>query len=133
MKSKLLYSLIFFLAFAPLFGADEDVPQNAPENVAQEVAEIVDDAPDIAAVDNLGVQGFVSEGEFGREHDEQIDPKVLRDFVEGRGLIACRQKCGQLTIAGDVRARWTASGEKLKGIKQRGAGTNTAIHRFRGE
>ena len=64
----------------------------------------------IAAVDNLGpsAAGFLSDGNFGPEDEDDVDPRVLRDFVESRGLIQCRQKEGTLTIAGDVRARWVA-------------------------
>ncbi|MBS0623597.1 MAG: hypothetical protein JSS62_03145 [Verrucomicrobia bacterium] len=88
-----------------------------------------------AAVDNLGpgAAGFTAEGDIGPDADTMLDPRVLRDFIESRGLIKCRQKEGNLIIAGDVRARWTTQGESLNGIKQRGTGTNTALNTFRSE
>ena len=89
----------------------------------------------LAAVDNLGpaAEGYISEGDFGPENQTFNDNRVLRDFIESRGLIECRKKCGQLTIAGDARARWLASGEKVHGDKARGMGTTTAINRFKNE
>ena len=98
-------------------------------------ADLFEEESLIAAVDNLGpsAAGFLSEGNFGPEDSDEVDPRVLRDFVESRGLIQCRQKEGTLTIAGDVRARWIAAGERLNGASQRGRGTKTAINRFKSE
>lgn len=133
---------LFFAAFILLsssfsiFAADETIDDVTIDDITFEDVESTTTAPNlIAAVDNLGptANGFSSEGEFGPGDDELIDPRILRDFIENRGLIATRQKCGQLTLAGDVRARWTATGEELKGIKQRGSGTDTAINLFRSE
>ncbi|MCP5468907.1 MAG: hypothetical protein H7A36_00170 [Chlamydiales bacterium] len=83
------------------------------------------DLPDdglIAAADNLGpdAAGFLPEGDFGPDGDEYIDLRVMRDFIESRGLIQCRQKSGQLVIAADARATWDVKGEKANGINQRG-------------
>lgn len=96
-----------------------------------------------AAVDNLGptASGFLSEGNFGPQDDDDfIDPHVLRDFIESKGLIECRKKTGLLTVAGDVRARWITSGEAAESlihpgelIKQRGQGTKTAENVYKSE
>ncbi len=76
----------------------------------------------IAAADNLGpnATAFASETDFGPDGEENIDVRVLRDFIESRGLISCRQKSGQLVIAADVRAIWDVKGEMANGINQRG-------------
>ncbi len=119
---KKIYILVLFFAFAtPLFAAEDDLE--------------IDDEALIAAVDNLGpsASGFLSEGDFGPDDDEFVDPHVLRDFIESKGLIECRKKSGLLTIAGDVRARWITAGEKVNGEKQRGQGTNTAINTYKSE
>lgn len=112
--------VVLVLATASVFAAEQDNEM---------------DGDLIAAVDNLGpaASGFVSDGDFGPEGDNFIDPRVLRDFIESRGLIKCRQKEGSLTIAGDVRARWSTVGEKLNGIKQRGTSTPTAVDKFKSE
>lgn len=122
---KILF-LILCLGFISSLFADEDEPT---------LAELFDDESLIAAVDNLGptASGFLSEGDFGPDDDEFVDPHVLRDFIESKGLIECRKKNGLLTIAGDVRARWIAAGEQVNGKKQRGQGTNTAIDRYKSE
>lgn len=127
MKKLLFFSL---LMAAALFGAETTAEIPEEKGKEQPKQEKV-----IAAVDNLGpsAEGFSSVGEFGPEDEDLVDPRVLRDFIESRGLIECRQKCGTLTIAGDARARWLAAGERVNGIKQRGAGTNTAINRFKSE
>ena len=107
----------------------------ALEEDEKNFADLFEDENLIAAVDNLGpsAAGFLSEGNFGPEDSDEVDPRVLRDFIESRGLIQCRQKEGTLTIAGDVRARWVAVGEKLNGASQRGRGTRTAVNRFKSE
>jgi hypothetical protein len=99
------------------------------------LADILDEEPLVAAIDNLGptASGFLSEGDFGPDDEEFIDPHVLRDFIESKGLIECRKKTGLLTIAGDVRFRWIATGEQVNGEKQRGQGTQTAKDRYRSE
>ncbi|MFZ0566157.1 MAG: hypothetical protein WAM28_08245 [Chlamydiales bacterium] len=115
MKSRLL--LLLLLISAPFLPAAED------------------DEDYIAAVDNLGptAAGFLSEGNFGPEAQNFVDPRVLRDFIESRGLIECRQKEGRLTIASDVRARWTAANEFVDGKRVRGTGTDTAINLYKSE
>ncbi|MCH9608469.1 MAG: hypothetical protein S4CHLAM45_10450 [Chlamydiales bacterium] len=125
---KFIFALLL-AAMTSGFAAEEEDLIDPP------AVEEIDDRDLIAAADNLGpsAQGFASDGDFGPEGDEFIDPRVLRDFIESRGLIRCRQKEGSLIIAGDVRARWNTIGEKLDGIKQRGTGTNTAINRFKSE
>ncbi len=70
------------------------------------------DAPTPVDPDPLA-EDMTARGGFGPEDDEFVDPKVLRDFIESRGLINCRQKCGTLTIAGDVRARWILATERF--------------------
>lgn len=121
--------MLFSLAFAAEEGEETSL------NEEDEIAVVIDEDNLIAAVDNLGPNagGFLSEGEFGPQDTERVDPKVLRDFIESRGLIACRQKEGCLTIAADVRARWIATGERVNGEKKRGQGTNTAINLFKSE
>ena len=104
-------------------------------NETEELAEVIDEEQLIAAVDNLGptADGFQSAGQFGPDDEDVVDPRVLRDFVESKGLISCRQKEGLLTIAGDVRFRWIIAGERLGGIAQRGVQTNVALNRFKSE
>lgn len=133
MKTRLLFLSILLLAAAAIFAAEEE---DASELVFNE-EEL------IAAVDNLGptASGFVSVGDFGPQDEDTVDPRVLRDFIESRGLIECRNKEGKLTIAGDVRARWMCTAEKVdtetdKGTLKgsvRGAGTNTAHNIFKSE
>ncbi|MCH9627757.1 MAG: hypothetical protein S4CHLAM2_14000 [Chlamydiales bacterium] len=91
--------------------------------------------PLFAAPDNLGptASGFLSEGDFGPEDNDFVDPNVLRDFIESKGLIECRKKSGLLTIAGDVRARWISAGEQVNGFKKRGQGTPVGINRYKSE
>lgn len=82
---------------------------------------------------NAATPGFAAETDFGPHDEDFIDPKVLRDFIESRTLIQCRQKEGQLTIAGDVRARWIAAAEKLNGVKKRGFNADTPLNTFKSE
>lgn len=129
-KIALLFSVLTLSLTAFAAEGDEELASNPT------LADLVlDDENLIAAVDNLGPNagGFTSEGDFGPDDEDSVDPKVLRDFIESKGLIECRQKSGRLTIAGDVRARWIATGEKVNGEKQRGTHTNTAINLFRSE
>lgn len=135
MKKKVILSTLLVLFFSGIAHAadEEEGDVDAEELVALE--NTLDDEGLIAAVDNLGptASGFQSEGQFGPEDEDVVDPRVLRDFVESKGLIQCRQKEGNLTIAGDVRARWIVTGEKLGGVKQRGTGTEVALNRFKSE
>jgi hypothetical protein len=126
MNARVLLLLFLALSLLPLDAAEEE---------AETLAELLGDEEVVAAVDNLGpnAAGFLSAGDFGPEDDAFIEPRVLRDYIESRGLIQCRQKEGTLTIAGDVRARWIGVGEKRDGERQRGQGTKTAIHRFKSE
>lgn len=147
MKTKFFFLVCLLFSSAFIYAAEETSAALLPaaedeerliaalEEEEKSLADAFEEEDLIAAVDNLGpnAAGFLSEGDFGPEDDEYIDPRVLRDFVESRGLIQCRQKEGTLTIAGDVRARWIAVGEKVNGIKQRGQGTNVAINRFKSE
>ncbi len=112
-----------------------DMQELILEDLSNEIAALDGEEDLLAAVDNLGpaAAGFASDGDFGPDGDNFLDPRVLRDFIESRGLIRCRQKEGALTIAGDVRARWVSVGEQANGIKQRGTGTNTAINRYKSE
>lgn len=122
---KNLFLILLLGFFIPVFAAEEEEKEDL----------VIDEEALIAAVDNLGpsASGFLSEGDFGPDDDEFIDPHVLRDFIESKGLIECRKKTGLLTIAGDVRARWIAEGEQVNGVKQRGQGTNTAINTYKSE
>lgn len=86
-----------------------------------------------AATDNHLGPGGSEVKEFGPEDQNFIDPKVLRDFIESRGLIECRQKEGTLTIAADARARWICTGEEVNHVPVRGYRTNTAINIFKSE
>jgi hypothetical protein len=89
----------------------------------------------IAAANNVEppAPGHTAIRQFGPDDPQFVDPKVLRDFVESRGLIACRQKEGTLTLAADVRARWIATGEKVNGKSVRGAHANVAVNVFKSE
>ena len=92
----------------------------------------------IAAADNLGPEaaGFLPDTDFGPDGDAYVDLRVLRDFIESRGLISCRQKSGQLVIAADVRAMWDVKGEMANGVNQRGLNAPTsakAQNTFRSE
>ena len=137
-------SLLSFLAVATLKGAEKDpIKPPVPPTALSDAASL------IAANNNLGpsATNFQEISEIGPREEDRVDPRVLRDFIESRGLIACRQKCGSLTIAGDARAKWTAAGEKGRlvtidkgvlqpyqdNIKMRGTGSDTALNRFRSE
>lgn len=134
----LLFTLFGFLH--PLIAADEDEEFALAELIAAELSEDadeqeLDEEALIAAVDNLGptASGFLGEGDFGPEDEDYIDPHVLRDFIESKGLIECRKKSGLLTLAGDVRARWLRAGEVYGGKKKRGQGTKTANDLYKSE
>jgi hypothetical protein len=129
MKKMILLLALFTLTVSGRGAEEAEEVNTPPSEEANEEEDL------LAAVDNLGptAGGFLSGGEFGPNNEDFVDPRVLRDFVESRGLIQCRQKVGNLTLAGDVRARWIAAGEKVNGIKQRGTGTKVAINRFKSE
>jgi len=121
--------LAICLLLTPLiFTADEEIPEEGL----------------IAAVDNLGptAAGYLSEGDFGPDDEQFIDRHVLRDFVESKGLIECRQKSGLLTIAGDARARWVRASERaydpenniVKDVRGfNGTAKGVALNRFKSE
>ncbi len=122
MRKKIFALLSFVTLLSSLaFGAEKKEEKDEEEH--------------IAAIDNLGPTsgGFSSVGEFGPEDQDFVDPKMLRDFIESRSLIECRQKEGALTIAADVRARWICTGEEVNGKRERGDDTNTAINIFKSE
>jgi hypothetical protein len=138
MKSMFFFFVCILFSSAILYAVDKE--KDPPLVVSDEEEHLIatleeEEKRMIAAVDNLGpsAAGFLSDGNFGPEEDDEVDPRVLRDFVESRGLVQCRQKEGTLTIAGDIRARWVAVGEKLNGVKQRGSGTEVGINRFKSE
>lgn len=144
MKKIIRFLAVIGLCMTTAWAAENDainetevVEENeiAAEDAPTAPLELIDEEKIIAAVDNLGptASGFQSDNDTGPDDEDKVDPKVLRDFIESKGLISCRQKEGLLTIAGDVRARWIASGETLNGIKQRGQGTKVAINRFKSE
>jgi len=89
----------------------------------------------IAAAANIGpnAAGSGAEGGAGPQDEDFVDPRVLRDFIESKGLINCRQKEGTLTIAGDVRARWMDTYEEVNGVRQRGDGTFFEMNTFKSE
>jgi len=139
MKKKILLVACLLLSTAVLKAADENPEDALNENeLAQDENTpplLEDDDGVLAAADHTGPTGagFENVGERGPNDEDFVDPRVLRDFIESRGLIQCRQKEGSLTIAGDVRARWIANGEMLNGEKQRGRGTEIEINRFKSE
>ncbi len=126
MLKKVLY---FFLFFGILF------PLHAEEEVESDLLSLIEEEEFIAAAENLGpsAAGFLDDEDFGPNDPGFIDPHVLRDFIESKGLIECRKKSGLLTIAGDVRARWVTVGERVDGVKKRGSGTDIAADRFKSE
>lgn len=105
------------------------------KDLADEGEELLKKTKEIAAVDNLGptAAGFVAEKNFGPDDDDVFDQRVLRDFIESRGLIQCRQKEGLLTIAGDIRARWVTAGENVNGHKVRGTGALVGLNQYKSE
>jgi hypothetical protein len=148
LSALLFFPLVVFAADEVKIAPDETISLVAPLVPSEELSLIAANTPPppvkesslIAAVDNLGpgASGFQGVGEFGPEDEDLVDPRILRDFIESRGLIECRKKCGRLTIAGDVRARWLAAGEQAEDgagrlIKKRGGGTKTALNRFKSE
>jgi hypothetical protein len=82
---------------------------------------------------SLIAQGERVPSAAGPASEDLVDPRVLRDFIESRGLIACRQKCGKLTLAGDVRARFTTIGESVEGVNQRGLIAEDPSNKFKSE
>ena len=130
MKKKILFLAVVFFGFSAIGNGAED-----EENAELAVTEEVNKDLLAAATERSGptAGGFTADGQAGPDKEDFVDPRVLRDFVESKGLISCRQKEGLLTIAGDVRARWIAVGETLNGIKQRGQGANVEINRFKSE
>lgn len=140
-------TILLLFSFASYADENEEVAQNA-EN--QPLVETLPAKTVIAATQNQPLAttipsetviaataepapGFTTSTNVGPENEDLVDPRILRDFIESRGLIACRQKCGQLTIAGDARARYIATGEKVDGYKQRGFGTTKPINLFKSE
>lgn len=109
MKNRYLFLFFSFAALTgPLYGADGKL---GPDGEG-------------LTIERVGVPS---------SNDDRVDPRVLRDFIESRGLIECRKKCGRLIIAGDVRAKWEATGEEVNGKKKRGFETDTQINQFRSE
>lgn len=128
---KQALTLVFtFCTFATALSAAEDEPTVSENNNLK-----FEDEQLIAAVDNIspGGGGFVDRDAGPKDQGDEESKRVLRDFIESKGLIECRQKEGLLTIAGDVRARWLATGEEVNGVKKRGTGTDYAVNFFRSE
>jgi hypothetical protein len=126
-----------FLFLGSLVAAENGEETTSLQIIDEKVAEIeeklialeIQDDKLIAATE----PGFTPTTAFGPEPDDFVDPKILRDFIESRGLIECRQKSGTLIIAGDVRARWIANAEEVNGISVRGAGTEQPLNVFKSE
>lgn len=118
---KKLFVIASLLLSAFVFGADEDA---SSLNVSEENL--------IAAVE-VPEPTFVSIEALGPGDENYIDQHILRDFIESRGLIACRQKSGLLTIAGDARARWSSTIENVNHQAKRGVGTGTPVNIFKSE
>lgn len=117
-----LFLLLLTSSF--LFAADEPIEgENLSEN--EIVQNLLPPPEEIAAVDTIV--------DHGPEAEDEVDPRILRDFIESRGLIACRQKCGSLTIAGDVRAKWNETAEIRDGVRVRGRGTRIPIAKYKTE
>jgi len=136
MKKIAVFAFLYF--FIPFFAFCADEGEELAEELSPEIVQALE-APSqlpentlIAAVDPVPAD-FTPERNFGPPDDNFVDPRVLRDFVESRGLIECRQKCGKLIIAGDVRAKWTATGERVDGIKKRGFLENKPINKYKSE
>ncbi len=113
-------AFVFILASQFLFAADEKIPPLPPEN-GREIAAGPSPPAGFAPEVNAGVP------------EEIIDPRVLRDFIESRGLINCRQKEGTLSLYGDVRARWIATNEFNDKGSIRGFNRNDGINVFKSE
>lgn len=128
-----VFCILCLFAVLPLWGDEE--PEEVPISQVEEAPQIDEGENLVAAADNLGpnASGYLDEGDLGPDGDNFLDPRVLRDFIESRGLIKCRQKEGNLIIAGDVRARWITQGERVNGNKARGTGTGTAINTYLSE
>lgn len=71
--------------------------------------------------------------DIGPDDEDFVDEHVLRDFIESKGLIECRQKSGLLTIAGDARAKWTGTAERVDGERRRGGKGNQSVNVFKSE
>jgi len=116
--------LVVMMALSSLLYAAEEISLlDSPEKDL--IAAIDDDLilnADVFTVDDLGP---------GDEN--YIDQHVLRDFIESKGLIECRQKSGLLTIAGDARARWSTTAERVDGIVKRGFKTKNPVNVFKSE
>ncbi|MCB1180483.1 MAG: hypothetical protein KDK55_00480 [Chlamydiia bacterium] len=122
---------VLLLSSFPLFCEEEDESGDKVPSVAQ----VVKDNELIAASSNLGPSavGFPPDVDFGPQDEDLIDPRVLRDFIESRGLIRARKCDGCLTIAGDVRVRWLAQAETVNGTRVRGSGSDVARNTYRSE
>lgn len=115
---KALHSLLFISALcgvARVWAADatNELAASAKQTSPADVAAAINATPD--------------------RDEDFIDTRILRDFIESRNLIQCRQKCGSLTIAGDVRAKWATASEVVRGEAKRGVNTETAINAFKSE
>lgn len=142
MKKNLYFLFFLFcIVLTSLFAAEEN-------NIEEEELELIAAASPQSNSSNTSshtssshtsssagpsASNFTQEKAIGPNSDNFIDPKILRDFVESKGLIECRQKEGRLTIAGDVRARWLATGEKVNGISQRHFKSDHAVNVFKSE
>lgn len=114
---KITPLLLTFLSLFALSADDQTVAQTVDDqNLIAAAAKEAPSAPTPAPVAPTVVDRSSND-------EDLVDPRILRDFIESRGLIACRQKCGQLTIAGDARARYICTGEQWNGVKQRGFAT----------
>lgn len=114
-------SLLFLLTclFATLFAAegDEELSLNSIALPTQD---------ELAAVEGLGPAGagFLPDTDTGPSDDDEVDSRILRDFIESRALIKTRLCSGTLTLAGDARARWMRTAERVNGVGVRGSNQN---------
>lgn len=129
MRKEFLYLAFVFVPLWALFAEEGDLSSSDLREMAQFAGVEFEENLIAAAENNIGpdAAGFFDDPDFGPEGDEYIDLRVMRDFIESRGLIQCRQKSGQLVIAADVRATWEVQGEEANGINQRGLNAATGV------